>query len=41
MKAYSLDLRERVMAAYEQGQRSIAEVAEQFKESGKGHGASV
>jgi transposase len=31
MKAYSLDLRERVMAAYEQGQRSIAEVAEQFQ----------
>jgi hypothetical protein len=30
MKAYSLDSRERVMAAYEQGQRSIAEVAEQF-----------
>jgi transposase len=31
MKAYSLDLRERVMAAYEQGQRSIAEVAQQFQ----------
>jgi transposase len=31
MKAYSLDLRERVMAAYEQGRHSIAEVAEQFK----------
>lgn len=30
MKAYSLDLRERVMAAYEQDQRSIAQVAEQF-----------
>jgi transposase len=30
MKAYSLDLRERVVRAYEQGQRSIAQVAEQF-----------
>jgi transposase len=30
MKAYSLDLRERVVAAYEQGRNSIAEVAEQF-----------
>jgi transposase len=31
MKAYSLDLRERVMAAYEQGQHSITQVAEQFQ----------
>ncbi len=30
MKAYSLDLRQRVVAAYEQGQGSLAEVAEQF-----------
>lgn len=30
MKAYSLDLRERVVAAYERGKGSIAEVAEQF-----------
>jgi transposase len=30
MKAYSLDLRERVVRAYEQGQRSIAEIAQQF-----------
>lgn len=30
MKAYSLDLRQRVVAAYEKGQSSIAEVAEQF-----------
>lgn len=30
MKAYSLDLRQRVVAAYEQGRHSIAEVAEQF-----------
>ena len=30
MKAYSLDLRERVVAAYEHGKGSIAEVAEQF-----------
>ena len=30
MKAYSLDLRERVVAAYEQRRSSIAEVAEQF-----------
>ena len=30
MKAYSLDLRQRVVAAYEKGKNSIAEVAEQF-----------
>ena len=30
MKAYSLDLRQRVVAAYEHGQSSLAEVAEQF-----------
>lgn len=30
MKAYSLDLRERVVAAYERGKGSIAEVAERF-----------
>ena len=30
MKAYSLDLRQRVVAAYEKGKSSIAEVAEQF-----------
>ena len=30
MKAYSLDLRQRVVAAYERGTGSIAEVAEQF-----------
>lgn len=30
MKAYSLDLRQRVVAAYEQGKGSIAQVAEQF-----------
>jgi transposase len=33
MKAYSLDLRQRVVAAYEQGQSSISEVAEQFRVS--------
>ena|SRR5690242_10542453 len=33
MKAYSLDLRQRVVQAYEQGQSSIAEVAEQFRVS--------
>ena len=33
MKAYSLDLRQRVVEAYEQGQGSIAEVAEQFSVS--------
>jgi transposase len=31
MKAYSLDLRQRVVAAYEKGKGSLAEVAEQFK----------
>lgn len=30
MRAYSLDLRERVVAAYEKGERSIAEIAAQF-----------
>lgn len=30
MKAYSLDLRERVVAAYEKGKNTIAEVAGQF-----------
>jgi len=30
MKAYSLDLRERVVAAYELSRNSIAEVADQF-----------
>jgi transposase len=30
MKAYSLDLRKRVVAAYEHGHNSIAEVAQQF-----------
>jgi transposase len=30
MKAYSLDLRQRVVATYEKGKSSIAEVAEQF-----------
>lgn len=30
MKAYSLDLRQRVVAAYEKGNSSLAEVAEQF-----------
>jgi transposase len=30
MRAYSLDLRERVVAAYEKGDQSIAEVAAQF-----------
>ena len=30
MKAYSLDLRERVVAAYENGVETIREVAEQF-----------
>lgn len=30
MKAYSLDLRQRVVAAYEKGKSSLAEVAEQF-----------
>ena len=30
MKAYSIDLRQRVVAAYEKGNGSLAEVAEQF-----------
>lgn len=30
MKAYSLDLRQRVVTAYEKGNGSLAEVAEQF-----------
>lgn len=30
MKAYSFDLRQRVVAAYEQGKGSLAQVAEQF-----------
>lgn len=30
MKAYSLDLRQRVVASYEQGKGSLVEVAEQF-----------
>ena len=33
MKAYSLDLRQRVVEAYEQGQGSIAGVATQFRVS--------
>ena len=33
MQAYSLDLRQRVVRAYEQGHGSIAEVAEQFSVS--------
>jgi transposase len=33
MQAYSLDLRRRIVDAYEQGQGSIAEVAEQFSVS--------
>src|SRR3954463_16717153 len=33
MKAYSLDLRQRVVQAYERGQGSIADVAEQFSVS--------
>ena len=33
MQAYSLDLRQRIVRAYEQGQGSIAEVAEQFSVS--------
>jgi transposase len=33
MQAYSLDLRRRVVRAYEQGRRTIAEVAEQFSVS--------
>ncbi|HEV8157890.1 MAG TPA: IS630 transposase-related protein [Pyrinomonadaceae bacterium] len=30
MRAYSLDLRERVVAAYEKGTKTIAEIAAQF-----------
>lgn len=30
MQAYSLDLRERVVAAYEQGDKTIVEIAAQF-----------
>ena len=30
MQAYSLDLRQRVVRAYEQGRRTVAEIAEQF-----------
>lgn len=30
MRAYSLDLRKRVVAAYEKGEQSIAEIAERF-----------
>jgi transposase len=33
MQAYSLDLRQRVVRAYEQGRRTVAEVAEQFSVS--------
>lgn len=33
MQAYSLDLRQRIVQAYEQGQGSIAEVARQFSVS--------
>jgi transposase len=33
MQAYSLDLRQRIVRAYEQGQGSIAEVAQQFSVS--------
>ena len=33
MQAYSLDLRQRVVRAYEQGHGSIAEIAEQFSVS--------
>ena len=33
MQAYSLDLRQRVVYAYEQGDGSIAEIAEQFSVS--------
>jgi transposase len=33
MQAYSLDLRQRVVRAYEQGQRTVVEVAEQFSVS--------
>jgi transposase len=30
MQAYSLDLRERVVSAYEKGEKTIGEIAEQF-----------
>jgi transposase len=33
MQAYSLDLRQRVVQAYDQGQRTVAEIAEQFSVS--------
>ena len=33
MQAYSLDLRQRVVRAYEQGQRTVLEIAEQFSVS--------
>ena len=33
MQAYSLDLRQRVVRAYKQGRRTVAEVAEQFSVS--------
>ena len=33
MQAYSLDLRQRVVRAYEQGRRTVAEIAEQFSVS--------
>jgi len=33
MQAYSLDLRQRVVRAYEQGRRTISEIAEQFSVS--------
>lgn len=33
MQAYSFDLRQRVVRAYEQGRRTVAEVAEQFSVS--------
>lgn len=33
MRAYSLDLRQRVVRAYEQGHGSMAEIAEQFSVS--------
>lgn len=33
MKAYSLDLRQRIVSAYQRGEGSIAEVAEQFSVS--------
>ena len=33
MQAYSLDLRQRVVRAYEQGRRTVVEIAEQFSVS--------